>query len=323
MRCAIACVALLLFGAAQAVPNWDLSNTTWQLNYKYTYSSDPDGEYGGVGGFTGAELSFGSQDAAGNVAVKMRIPLAQFADDCATTVNAELKGVVNGDTVSIYPVSSSTSYGFFLSCTDPSCFAGGHAMDVTLAISLHLGANGLIDSGTGTIHDNLDLTSFTCGINWPTGYQFDLDSFSGTGGPAKRKVSLSGKTTLDNFAGNPATRPLTLDLTGPTNQTIGLAMDSGGNWSTQTALAPGSYTLLFGVDYYLRGKLDRNITGNSSGLDVDLLGGDAAPNNAVDVHDLTEIFIHYAESSPDVDGNGIVDLKDLNIVFGNFGLQGD
>jgi Tol biopolymer transport system component len=65
--------------------------------------------------------------------------------------------------------------------------------------------------------------------------------------------------------------------------------------------------------------------GEVSGVDFDLINGDANDDNSVDLVDMNQVLTLFGTSDPmtDLDEDGMVSLPDLNIVLVNFGLLGD
>lgn len=101
-------------------------------------------------------------------------------------------------------------------------------------------------------------------------------------------------------------------------------MNASGEWSKRVALIPGTYAPLFSSQYYLRRALPAlALTGDTTGLDATLVGGDADSSNQVTIADLNAVLVGFGGPNPDLNGSGVVDLGDLNMVLLNFSKAGD
>jgi hypothetical protein len=92
--------------------------------------------------------------------------------------------------------------------------------------------------------------------------------------------------------------------------------------------ASGPYEILFGAPGYVahREYISALPAYNSTGVNVELYGGDADGNNRVDAADINLVLLNMGkggESGADITGDDMVDAFDLNLVLSNFGLVGD
>ncbi len=129
---------------------------------------------------------------------------------------------------------------------------------------------------------------------------------------------------------------------GPAKQSVDLGFTTPGStvpFATETVTLNDSlgYTLTAPLDWGLfdivaspipwlrqRHAIDPRMPPSS--VDFNLINGDPNTDNVVDLKDLNQIFSDFGlagQHASDLDGSGIVDLRDLNIIFGNFGLKGD
>lgn len=149
---------------------------------------------------------------------------------------------------------------------------------------------------------------------------------------------VSDVFVVDRFAvANISGKLLTGLPTAPATATFRLNHDG---WPTpfaevETSVAPdGSYELTAPAGlvnasvkptHWLRLTYVADTSGGDvSGLDFELVNGDADRNNVVDLFDLNALLGTFAQSGlEDLDESGLVDLLDLNIVFVSFGSTGD
>jgi hypothetical protein len=149
-----------------------------------------------------------------------------------------------------------------------------------------------------------------------------------TGIFAEAPYTISGHVTLADYSGSPAGVPFTLFIESGNSvvDTLPTTLDANGNYSVMTS-HQGTYDAVGKGSHWLGVRhTDVPITGPQT-IDFDLsLNGDADDDNAVNLDDLNQIFVHFAELSVpnvDLDGSGQVDLIDLTFVLINFGLVGD
>jgi Tol biopolymer transport system component len=92
------------------------------------------------------------------------------------------------------------------------------------------------------------------------------------------------------------------------------------------SLPSGPLTLSIKHTHWLRQTIPADSSaGPAFGIDFSLVNGDASDDNSVDIMDLNRVLTYFGGSDPmaDLDGSGMVDIADLNIVFINFGKVGD
>jgi hypothetical protein len=146
-------------------------------------------------------------------------------------------------------------------------------------------------------------------------------------------VSLSGTLTLENCAS--AAQPITFTLR-PTagGQTFSRTVTPAANGTYTLANIPGAnYTVHIKGMKWLAKNLSVNCTsGDVSGLNLTLLGGDANNDNIVDLEDLAA-FIEAFDADPvaanwndgvaDFNCDNVVSVDDLDILIRNFDAEGD
>jgi hypothetical protein len=313
---AVPCCAAL---AACAQPNWDLSNTEYTAYIEYTFTtspfplSDSDSDTG--------PLTFGPQDEEGRLEATVAIPIG------GQLFPITVDGQVEGDNLHLFtvePVPGPYEYDTEFQIGPLVCHLHIVATNIVADLNVHIAGPTTLDSGAGTITCDLVVTSPDCYVPPIDSGYVDITTLTAEGGPAAKYMQLSGTATLQNYAGDPAARPLTLSFAGPTPRVETVTVDGLGAWSLRTALVPGTYTLDFWALYYLHRKLwDVALEGDTGGLDALLLGGDANGSNDITILDLNELLLGFGDPQPDPDGSGLADLPDLVLVLVNFGAIGD
>ncbi len=144
--------------------------------------------------------------------------------------------------------------------------------------------------------------------------------------------SVSGTITFQAGLENvPKNQPLSITLTpiapttgSPINQTV--TPDANGNYTTQP-VPPGTYRLKVKTIYTLSEATDVNIaTGNQTGVNFTLRGGDISSDNAVDITDLLALISAYNQAgaaATDINNDNVTDIGDLLILIGNYNQLGN
>lgn len=162
--------------------------------------------------------------------------------------------------------------------------------------------------------------------------------------PANRSVAVGPDATAQNFTANVSVAGtvslqqvvnLVQDMTFEFRPPVGVpftrmaTLTASGGYSFANIPA-GSYTLAIKGSKWLRRTITINgATGNVSGADAALLGGDANDDNVVDITDLLALLAHYNPIAADyvaaVDFNcdGLGDITDLLLLIGNYNVQGE
>ena len=122
------------------------------------------------------------------------------------------------------------------------------------------------------------------------------------------------------------------------NKVVVTSENSGIYRGTIADISPGIYEVLIKSDGYLQRKFNVTISRGRNNLDWSkskLLLGDFNSDNIFDAKDVSELLSNFIEDiNPatdetevfDIDMNGFVDMKDINLVLANFGvlrLEGD
>lgn len=139
-------------------------------------------------------------------------------------------------------------------------------------------------------------------------------------------VPISGIVDLQQFVPGPNGQSVNFIVRqGTTVENLVGTLDASGAYTIQAHI-PGIVEVLAKETHWLQAKVAGvNVTsGPATGVDFSLPNGDIAEDNFVGLYDLNSVLLAFAQPGPeDIDGTGLVDLFDLNIVLGNFGLAGD
>lgn len=140
---------------------------------------------------------------------------------------------------------------------------------------------------------------------------------------------LTGTVDLQGLAVSPAGRSATLEFRAPGTTTVvhsyPITLTSTGAYNAGT-VAAGTYDVAVKFSHWLRAKTPSTVIANGPNtVNLSLPNGDATDDNSVDLFDLNQVFVAFAgpDAMADYDGNGIVDLFDMNINLSNFGMAGD
>ncbi len=146
-------------------------------------------------------------------------------------------------------------------------------------------------------------------------------------------VPISGRITINGFAGSYNGRPVEVNLR-PLNSSTVLAT------ANTTANSTGDYSVSFFnyLGYYdlairAQGTLLKRAANQRvrypglTNVNVTLVPGDINGDNAIDDADLLQVLFAFGQSGTnlpaDLDGNGVVDDADLLLVLFNFGQTGE
>ncbi len=157
---------------------------------------------------------------------------------------------------------------------------------------------------------------------------------------ATNYANVSGQVGLARFLGNAAAKPLTVQITNPGSPTVlstfNLTVTTTGNPEISNFLVftnqLGSKDVYFKYPGYLRRKVAGvSIAHPTTGLAPLLMIGDCDGDNDVDGQDalITRVANGSSPGHPrwdpraDVDGNLVVDIRDLRWVYENIGRVGD
>ncbi len=156
-----------------------------------------------------------------------------------------------------------------------------------------------------------------------------------SGGIAPRPVgnTVSGTVVLPSeLASVPLNRPLTLTFVPTTGDPIVQTVTPDANGSFTSAAVPaGSYRVIARTDFTLSDASTVDLSdGSVTGLSVNLRGGDATNDNAVDIADLLLLIGAYNKTSADpeflaaadFDFDNANDIADLLILIGNYNQLG-
>jgi hypothetical protein len=142
---------------------------------------------------------------------------------------------------------------------------------------------------------------------------------------------FSGAVTLEQYRGNVAGQPITVEFRAPGSQTPlrtdTVQLQSGGTYALYQ-VAPGTYDVAFRGAHWLR-KVVHNVVVNGCvyGVNVSLVNGDVNGDNRVDDADLLRVLFTFGQVgsnlTEDLDGDGRVDDADLLIVLFRFGQEGE
>ncbi len=148
-------------------------------------------------------------------------------------------------------------------------------------------------------------------------------------------ASLSGVLTLQGLLGSATVTPLVTLEFRPTDNTdpftVMTLTDSSGNYFV-SGIPENDYNVWIKADRWLAKVVHVDLTtGDQSGVDLTLLGGDANGDNSVDNLDLGLLAVSYGMNSTDSDydpradfnGDDSVDNLDLGILANNYALSGD
>ncbi|MEM7028059.1 MAG: SBBP repeat-containing protein [Chloroflexota bacterium] len=142
----------------------------------------------------------------------------------------------------------------------------------------------------------------------------EFGTFSGT-------VEYQGRTDHSNIAVDSTSEPAGATATSDTTDNVGLA--------NLTMVRTGSYDIEADADLYLPNCLTINGLGAQETVlpPTTLKGGDATNDNRIRIADATLIGTHFgntvaggADPNADINADGVVNIQDLAILGGNFGL---
>ncbi|MEM7028058.1 MAG: SBBP repeat-containing protein [Chloroflexota bacterium] len=142
----------------------------------------------------------------------------------------------------------------------------------------------------------------------------EFGTFSGT-------VEYQGRTDHSNIAVDSTSEPAGATATSGTTDNVGLA--------NLTMVRTGSYDIEADADLYLPNCLTINGLGAQETVlpATTLKGGDATNDNRIRIADATLIGTHFgntvaggADPNTDINADGVVNVQDLAILGGNFGL---
>jgi hypothetical protein len=191
--------------------------------------------------------------------------------------------------------------------------------------------------GDGWIIESRDLPGAPPGLQFVDATEgcFSFAFLPNSGGIAPRAVgnTVSGSVVLPTELQNcPLNRPLTLTFTPTTGAPIvrTVTPDASGSF-TSPAVPAGNYRLSARTDYTLSDAEDVNLsTGNVTNIQINLRGGDASNDNAVDITDLLALIGAYNQAAPavgyleaaDFNCDDVNDITDLLILIGNYNQLG-
>ena len=136
-------------------------------------------------------------------------------------------------------------------------------------------------------------------------------------------VTLQGWTATRN--GIPVTLILTPTVGSPVN--VNTTLNASGNFSVDTTVAPGTYSVKVASPYFLTKALgNRTIASTGSAIgSFTLTNGDCDLDNEVGASDFDLVVTQFgnANYAADRDGDGEVGSSDFDLVVANFGLAGD
>jgi hypothetical protein len=140
-------------------------------------------------------------------------------------------------------------------------------------------------------------------------------------------VLVSGTVTLEDCAS--AAFPLTFQFR-PTDNTPSFTRTvtpaANGSYSIAN-VPPNSYQVAVKGSKWLQKVVSVDAsTGSVSGVNVDLLGGDANDDNSVDILDLLAVIAVFntpGNGATDLNCDGSTDVQDLLLLIGNFNQAGD
>ncbi|MHB1461811.1 MAG: hypothetical protein ACYC1M_11060 [Armatimonadota bacterium] len=138
---------------------------------------------------------------------------------------------------------------------------------------------------------------------------------------------LSGTVNLMSILGSPSQVAATAALrqNGQTVSTIPLVMGSQGQYALEIP-DDGNYNILFHAQHWLRKAQTVALNGELSGVNVQLVNGDADGDNQVNLFDFVQLDINFGKTNvpmSDLDMDGFVTLFDYVIIDMYFGSQGD
>jgi len=141
--------------------------------------------------------------------------------------------------------------------------------------------------------------------------------------------TVSGNVALELYLGPPG-QMATLEFRDPGTHlpvyTGPITLDGAGDYSI-SGVPAGTYEVAVKFSNWLRQTLTGIVvSGPTTGVDFALKNGDATGDNLVDVFDMNQIFGAFGAvgaNPSDLNWDNLVDIFDLNIVFGNFGLVGN
>ncbi|MEP0765608.1 MAG: hypothetical protein HRF45_03585 [Fimbriimonadia bacterium] len=143
--------------------------------------------------------------------------------------------------------------------------------------------------------------------------------------PCNRPVS--GTVALSQYVGNLANVQLTFHVR-EANQgwdmgAVNAYPNASGQFSVM--LPDGVFDVTVSAPTFLQKRIASLDTSGSGveGLYVSLLGGDADGDNDVDFSDIAKVMYFFGKQTSDLNGDGVMDLHDMNLVLTNLGLHGD
>lgn len=179
--------------------------------------------------------------------------------------------------------------------------------------------NGLVvDGGDDATFWGYQMTP-TSATTWAT------EVFSFTVGSV---ATLGGNVALDGWAVSPAGISATLEFRTPATTTVvhsyPITLDAGGNYSINPVFI-GTFDVTLKISHWLRKTTAKVIASGVNTLNFTLTNGDMFQDNKVDIFDLNTGLTNFATVDPtlDLDGDNVIALPDLNLIFVNFATNGD
>lgn len=150
-------------------------------------------------------------------------------------------------------------------------------------------------------------------------------------------VTVAGHVDLESYLGNPLGMPTTIEFRRPGEASVleshETYLDSGGDYSIETALPAGVYDIAAKSVHHLRSvRSGIPVAGPGAvGVDFFVLNGDCDGDNEVAVGDFARLSAAFMsvpgddpwDSAADLSGDRRVDIADYAILSANFGQIGD
>jgi hypothetical protein len=149
-------------------------------------------------------------------------------------------------------------------------------------------------------------------------------------------VTLSGSAILQDYVADPTQVPLTVQVRNAGSltalQTRVVYLDKSGAFNLEACVPPGKYDVTLEGPHWLRQMISNLRIGSDpvSGLRYWLVNGDVDGNNSIAKNDLETVIDYlgvdvgspYYNPQFDVNGDGKIDITDLNILKENYGQKG-
>ncbi len=256
-------------------------------------------------------------------------------DGCSTGANAGIRQVdfVVDRTPPIVTIEKPTTY---LQGTGAIRWSVNNDPDLVSLVQCQVVLDGALFAtlGPDDVEQAIDTLVLADGV-----HTFRVEASDQCGNVGSDEVNF---VVRNSGLGTPFGGNFTLDFLRPTSQASGylsfrrpdtdelvnraiVTVGADGQYEPVPVL-PGQYKLSVRFDGWLRQTVNNvDLTGGPLNMDFELVNGDANHDNMVDLLDINEILIHFAEtdSEGDLDHSGRVDLYDLAIVFLNAGQAGD